>query len=117
MRYFVAKYLEIELEAHEAQKQTLCSDGLPLYRGTQNFSLLNQFEDVPLTIYKKHYFLALEDLQTSGLYDLEKVIEDPPMGFTVLFEDHTLEHWGSVDRIYEAAKVLCASEWGVSINK
>ena len=117
VRYFVSKFMEIEEEVHDVQNEMLCADGIPRYRGVENFELFNQLDDILLNVYKKHYYLARADLQVSGLYDLDKVIEEPPMGFTAEFEDHNLELWKSVDRIYEAAKIQCASQWGISINK
>jgi len=117
VRYFVSKFLEIEQEVHDVQNEMLCTDGIPRYRGAANFDLFNQLDDILLNVYKKHYYLARADLQVSGLYELDKVVEEPPMGFTALFEDHNLKRWKSEDRIYEAAKIQCASQWGISISK
>lgn len=117
VRYFVAKFVEIEEEVHDVQNEMLCTDGVPRYRGAENFELFNQLDDILLNVYKKHYYLVRADLQVSGLYNFDRVIEDPPIGFTAMFENHSLALWKSEDRIYEAAEAQCASQWSISINQ
>ncbi len=117
VRYFVPRFLEMAEEAHEAQKRTLCSDGVPRYDGVENLVVLNQLDEVALNVYEKYYLLARSDLQASGLYDLDTALAESSGSFVVTFSDHSLESYGSVDNIYEAAKQWCASPWGYQISQ
>ncbi len=112
VKYFVSRYLEIEKEAEVAQKRTLCLDEKPRYEGAENFVVFNQLEEVSLNVYQKHLFLARSDLVASGLFDLDKALKEYPGSFTSWFMDHEKALDGSVPRIVEAARMLCANEWG-----
>lgn len=110
--YFVSKYLEIENEVEEAQKRTLCIDEKPRYNGAENFSIFNQMEEVSLNIYEKHLFFARSDLSASGLFDLDKALDEYPGSFADMFMDHEKATNGSIRRISEAAAALCGKPWG-----
>ncbi len=112
VRYFVSRFLDIEKEVEETSKRMLCLDGKPRYEGAENFIIFNQLEEVSLNIYEKHLFLATSDLTASGLFDLEKALEEYPGGFMSMFMDHKKAHDGSIQRIYEAATGLCKNPWG-----
>ncbi len=112
VQYFVSRYLEIEQEAEEAQKRTLCLDEKPRYEGAENFVIFNQLEEVSLNVYQKHLFLARSDLSASGLFDLDKALKEYPGSFMSWFMDHEKALDGSVPRIVEGARMLCANDWG-----
>ena len=119
VRYFVPKFLEIEKEAKEAQKRTLCYDKKPRYEGAENFVIFNQLEEVALNVYEEHYHLARSDLQASGLFDLDKALKEYPASFINCFMDHKKAHDGSAKRIkqkYEAAASLCEKPWGYQFS-
>ena len=107
----------MEEEAHQAQKRTLCSDGAPRYGGVENLVVLNQLDEVALNVYEKYYLLARSDLQASGLYNLDTALAEGSGSFVVTFSKHSLESYGSVDRIHEAAKGWCADPWGYRVSQ
>ena len=112
VRYFVQKFLEIEEESQEAQKRTFCIDGKPRYQGAENFVVFNQLEEVNLNVYEKYYLIARSDLQASGLFDLDKALEEFPGTFGSKFMDHEKAHDGSEKGIYEVAVGSCKVPWG-----
>lgn len=73
--------------------------------------MFNQLEEISLNVYQKHLYLARADLQASGIFDLDKALEEYPGSFTNMFMDHRKARDGSVKRIYETAVGLCAKPW------
>ena len=108
IRYFVPKYLEIEKEVEETQNRMLCLNGKPRYEGDENFTIFNYMDDVTLTIYEKHLFVARSDLSISGLFDLDKALKEYPASFVYMFAGHKEIRDGSIQRIYEQATELCS---------
>ena len=113
VRYFIAKFLEINMEADELQKQTMCVDGKPRYDGAENYVIFNQLEEVSLNAWQKHLYLARSDLQASGLFDLDKVLKEFKGTFGVKFMDHRST---DVKQIYELTARLCVKPWGYSVT-
>jgi len=108
VRYFAPKYVEIEKEVEETQNRMLCLDGKPRYEGAENFTIFNYMDDVTLTIYEKHLFVARSDLSISGLFDLDKALKEYPASFVYMFAGHKEIRDGSIQRIYEQATELCS---------
>ncbi len=113
VRYFVAKFLEIEQESQEAQKRTMCTEGKRRYDGAENYVIFNQLEEVALNVYEKHYLLSRSDLQARGLFDLDKVLKELPGTLGVKFMDHRST---GVKQIYELTARLCEKPWGHSFT-
>jgi hypothetical protein len=111
-RYFVTRYLPIEREVEELSKLTLCIDDKPRYEGAENFVIFNQMEEISLNVYQKHLLIARADLQASGLFDIDKALDEIPISFGSTFMDHEKAHNGSAAQIYEFAKGLCMRPWG-----
>lgn len=116
VRYFAARYLDIEKEVEKVSKQTLCIDSKPRYEGAENFVIFNQLEEVSLNVYEKHLLLARSDLQASGLFDLDEALREFPGQFVDIFMDHEKALGGSAERLYEGAVGLCKSPWGHSFS-
>jgi len=114
--YFATRYLDIEKEVEELSKKTICIDRKPRYEGAENFVIFNQLEEVSLNIYQKHLLLARSDLQASGLFDLDKALNEYPGQFIASFFDHEKGHDGSEKGIYEVAVDLCKGPWGQSFG-
>ena len=110
--YFVPKYLEIEKEVEEVQNRMLCLDGKPRYTGAENFQIFNYMDDVQLTIYEKHLFIARSDLSVNGLFDVDKAMTGSSEGFTSMSMDHEAVRNGSIKAIFEHAQKLCAGPRG-----
>jgi len=106
--YFVPKYLEIEKEVEEVQNRMLCLDGKPRYTGAENFQIFNYMDDVQLTIYEKHLFIARSDLSVNGLFDVDKAMTGSSGSFTSKSMDHEAVRNGSIKAIFEHAQKLCA---------
>lgn len=117
VRYLVRKQIEMIDEVHEVQQRALCANGVPRYEGAENAIIWNQLDEIGQNVFQKHYYLARSDLQASGLYDLDKVLSDYPGGFTMTYMDHSLDRWGSVDRLNEAAKMFCSSPGGIQVSQ
>lgn len=116
VRYFVTRFLDIEKESENLQKQMLCLNGKPRYEGAENFLIFNQLEEASLNVYEKYLLLARSDLQANGLFDLDKALEEFPGAFGETFMDHEKVHDGSALAIYEAALQLCKDAWGHSFS-
>ncbi len=112
IRYFVSRFLDIEKEVEETQKRTLCFEEKPRYDGAENFVVFNQLDEIAVNIYEKHLFLARSDLVATGLFNLDKALEEFPGSFTSMFMDHEKAHNGSTQQIAEFAKSLCERSWG-----
>lgn len=119
VRYLVAKYLAIEEEVHARQTELLCIDGAARYKGAENFMMFNLVEDMRDVVLQKHYLLVRADLQASGLFDLDAVLNDPPFTFVRSLQGNSQEVWGSIERITEQAEGQCAQprHFGISINR
>jgi len=112
LHYFASRFLDIEKESEEAQKRTLCFEGKPRYKGAENFIVFNQLEEVSVNIYEKYLLIARSDLLASGLFDLDKALEEYPGSFVNMFMDHEKARGGSIQNIFETATSLCANSWG-----
>jgi hypothetical protein len=116
VRYFVSRFVEIEMEVDDAIKRTLCLKGKPRYEGAENFVIFNQMEEVRLNIYQKHLLLARSDLVASGLFNLDQALQDFPVSFTSRFMNHREAKDGSVQRTNDVAKEICSNPWGLHFS-
>lgn len=107
VRYFIPRFLEILEELEETQRRMLCLDEEPRYEGAENFIVLDQLDEMALTIYEKHYFIAKSDLSASGLFDLDKALKEYPGVYSLSLLDHEKFHGGSIQQAHEHAADLC----------
>lgn len=91
VRYFAQKYIEMIGEVDDAQKQNLCANGVPRYKGAENAVIWNQLDEIGQNVFQKHFLLARSDLQASGLYDLDKALSEFSGTFTMIYMDHSLD--------------------------
>lgn len=105
--YLVLLWLERDKEYGNAMIRMLCPKDSPKPSGRSVFMVFDALDDLRHALKHKYYAIAKSELVVRYSFDLDKALDEMPIGFTEIWMHNELSYDGDIQAAEDVAKSIC----------